>query len=77
MGEIVFKLTIPNEWDEDLRKALERKLIVDVIEELEKRIEEARKFEEIIKKIKITDKEEAEKLKKEVAREVAKYYGVI
>ncbi|MFA4646621.1 hypothetical protein P8X24_05075 [Pyrococcus kukulkanii] len=50
MGEIVFKLTIPNEWDEDLRKALERKLIVDVIEELEKPIEEARKFEEIIKR---------------------------
>ncbi|CUX78046.1 hypothetical protein [Thermococcus chitonophagus] len=44
--------------------------------ELEKRIKEAMEFERIIKKIKINE-EEAEALKREIAKAVARYYGVI
>ncbi|WP_161937349.1 hypothetical protein [Pyrococcus kukulkanii] len=45
--------------------------------ELEKRIKETMEFERIIKNIKIVNEEEAEALKREIAKAVARYYGVI
>jgi len=77
MGEIVLRITVPEGWGEEMRKALERRLVVDVARELQKRIEDAKRFEEIVRSIKIEDKEEAKALEDEIAREIARHYGVV
>ena len=77
MGEIVLRITVPDGWSEEMRKALERRLLVDVARELQKRVEEAKRFEEIVRSIKIEDEEEAKGLEDEIAREIARRYGVV
>ncbi|NJE55519.1 hypothetical protein [Thermococcus sp. 21S9] len=77
MGEIVLRITVPEGWSEEMRKALERRLIVDVTRELQKRVEEAKQFEEIVRGIRIEEEDEAKALEDEIAREIAKRYGVV
>ncbi|WP_048811051.1 hypothetical protein [Thermococcus gammatolerans] len=77
MGEIVLRITVPEGWSEEMRKALERRLVVDVARELQKRIEEAKRFEEIVRSIEIEDEEEAKALEDEIAEEIARRYGVV
>ena len=36
MGEIVLRITVPEGWSEEMRKALERRLVVDVARELQR-----------------------------------------
>ncbi len=75
-SEIVVKVKVPEDWNAELVEVVRRKLIVDVVSELQKRIEEARKFEEIIKKAQINEKE-AKKLELEIKEAVAKRYGAV
>jgi hypothetical protein len=77
MGEIVLKITVPEGWSEEMRKALERRLVVDVTRELQKRVEEAKRFEEIVRSIRIEDEDEAKALEDEIVREIARHYGVV
>ncbi len=77
MGEIVLRITVPEGWSEEMKKALKRRLVVDVARELQKRIEEAKRFEEIVRSIEIEDEEEAKALEDEIAGEIARRYGVV
>ncbi|AJC72042.1 hypothetical protein X802_07615 [Thermococcus guaymasensis DSM 11113] len=77
MGEIVLRITVPDGWGEEMKKALERRLVIDVARELQKRIEEAKRFEEIVGSIRIEDEGKARALEDEIAREIARRYGVV
>jgi len=47
--EIVTRLKVPPEW-EGMSEAIKEKVIIEVSQEIQRRIEEAKKFEEILKK---------------------------
>ncbi|MCD6525075.1 MAG: hypothetical protein J7K48_08845 [Thermococcus sp.] len=36
MGEIVLRITVPDGWGEEMKKALERRLVIDVARELQR-----------------------------------------
>ncbi|WP_456368177.1 hypothetical protein [Thermococcus sp.] len=50
------------------------KLLVEITKELQERIEEAKKFEEILRKVRIKNQEEAKKLENEVKEALAQRY---
>lgn len=49
-SEIVIRLKVPPEW-EGMSEGIREKVILEVSQEIQRRIEEARKFEEILKKL--------------------------
>jgi len=73
-GEIVIRFTVPDDWDGDTLALVRRKLLVEVAKEIQERIEEARAFEEILKRVKIEDEDEAQKLEDEIKLSLAKRY---
>lgn len=73
-GEIVIRFTVPDDWDRDTLTLVRRKLLVEVAKEIQERIEEARAFEEILKRVKIEDEDEAQKLEDEIKLSLAKRY---
>jgi len=73
-GEIVIRFKVPSDWDADTLSLVRRKIVVEVTRELQKRIEEARRFQEIIGKVKIENEEEAKELEEEVKRSLAERY---
>ncbi|WP_297062376.1 hypothetical protein [Thermococcus sp.] len=73
-SEIVIRLKVPEEWDEATLFLVRRKLLVEITKELQERIEEAKKFEEILRKVRIENQEEAKKLENEVKEALAQRY---
>ena len=73
-SEIVIRLKVPEEWDEATLFLVKRKLMVEITKELQERIEEAKKFEEILRKVRIENQEEAKKLENEVKEALAQRY---
>ena len=73
-SEIVIRLKVPEEWDEATLFLVKRKLLVEITKELQERIEEAKKFEEILRKVRIENQEEAKKLENEVKEALAQRY---
>ena len=73
-SEIVIRLKVPEEWDEATLFLVKRKLMVEITKELQERIEEAKKFEEILRKVRIENQEEAKKLENEVKEALARRY---
>ena len=73
-SEIVIRLKVPEEWDEATLFLVRRKLLVEITKELQERIEEAKKFEEILRKVRIKNQEEAKKLENEVKEALAQRY---
>ncbi|WP_297476101.1 hypothetical protein [Thermococcus sp.] len=73
-SEIVIRLKVPEEWDEATLFLVKRKLLVEITKELQERIEEAKKFEEILRKVRIKNQEEAKKLENEVKEALAQRY---
>ncbi|WP_297507014.1 hypothetical protein [Thermococcus sp.] len=73
-GEIVIRFSVPDDWDRDTLAIVRRKLLVEVAKEIQERIEEAKAFEEILKRVKIEDQDEAQKLEDEIKLSLAKRY---
>ncbi|WP_297466386.1 hypothetical protein [Thermococcus sp.] len=73
-SEIVIRLKVPEAWDEATLFLVRWKLLVEITKELQERMEKARKFEEILRKVRIKNQEEAKKLENEVKEALAQRY---
>ncbi len=73
-GEIVIRFRVPEDWDQATLALVRRKLLAEVARELQERIEEAKKFEEVLRKVKIEDSDEARKLEEEIKLALAQRY---
>jgi len=73
-SEIVIRLKVPEDWDEATLTLVKRKLLVEISRELQERIEEARKFEEILGKVRVIDIDAAKQLEEEVKEALAQRY---
>ncbi|BAD85049.1 hypothetical protein TK0860 [Thermococcus kodakarensis KOD1] len=74
-SEIVIRIKVPPEW-EGMSEAIREKVILEVSQEIQRRIEEARKFEEILKKAQ-PDEEGLKKLEEEIKESIARRYGAV
>ncbi|NJF25653.1 hypothetical protein [Thermococcus sp. Bubb.Bath] len=74
-SEIVIRLKVPPEW-EGMFEAIREKVILEVSQEMQRRIGEARKFEEILKKAQ-PDEEGLKKLEEEIKESIARRYGAV
>ncbi|CAD5245066.1 hypothetical protein [Thermococcus camini] len=73
MGEIVVK--VPDEIEKYLTPALRRRIELEAIREIEKRLRKASRFIKLAEKSELSQ-EEAEKLAEELKQDLAKRYGV-